>query len=282
MLMIFAVLLVLGLCLGSFVNALVWRLHEQAVVATKKNPDKKYLEQLSIMHGRSICPYCKHVLVPKDLIPVVSWVLLLGKCRYCRHKIEDTPFTELALPILYEASYIFWPMTLRGVGLWEFVFWLVFLPFLLALAVYDLRWKLLPDKIVFPLVIIAVIQVLGEVILGAGWVTLFNALVGMLVISGIFYLIFQISRGSWIGGGDVKLGLVLGLLSGGFIDSFLLLFIAALAGSIVSIPILVQVGAQARLKVQIPFGPFLILGLIVVTLFGSEVANWYSGLLYKW
>jgi leader peptidase (prepilin peptidase)/N-methyltransferase len=273
--MVIIILLVLGICAGSFVNALVWRLHEQAKIRQRKLASDS---KLSIVNGRSMCPNCRHQLAPKDLIPILSWILLLGKCRYCHKKIEDNPFTEIALPILFVVSYLYWPVSLEGRGLWEFVFWIMFLPFLLALTVYDLRWKLLPDKIVLPLTALAIFQVLGTVFLGAGWGVLISAAAGVAVISGTFYVIFQISQGKWIGGGDVKLGMVLGLLAGGFINSFLLLFISSLLGSIISIPILLWHGKA--LRVQVPFGPFLILGLIVVRLFGADITHWYTNLFY--
>src|SRR3954465_436221 len=106
MLMIIAVLVVLGLCLGSFVNALVWRLHEQEEGGSKKAAAKK----LSIIKGRSMCPHCKHALKPIDLIPVISWLSLRGKCRYCSKPISiQYPIVELSTALLFVVSYIWWP-----------------------------------------------------------------------------------------------------------------------------------------------------------------------------
>jgi prepilin signal peptidase PulO-like enzyme (type II secretory pathway) len=108
LLMIIAVLVVLGLCFGSFANALVWRVHEQAGQAAKKKPDKKYLKQLSVAKGRSMCPNCKHELVAKDLIPVLSWLALGGKCRYCAKPISiQYPLVEVALASLFVVSYLY-------------------------------------------------------------------------------------------------------------------------------------------------------------------------------
>ena len=114
MLMIIVLLVVLGLCLGSFVNALIWRLHEQATATGKKKPDKKYLARLSITKGRSMCSRCHHELAVKDLIPVFSWLSLGGKCRYCRKPIADNPLIEICMPLLFVASYIWWPVALAG------------------------------------------------------------------------------------------------------------------------------------------------------------------------
>jgi len=260
--MIPLLLIVLGLVLGSFVNAFVWRL-------------RKHKNWVS---DRSECPHCHHKLGPLDLIPVLSWLMLRGKCRYCHKKIEDSPLVELALPALFVLSYFFWPFVLQGSALFEFVLWLVFLTGFLALAVYDLRWFLLPDKLVFPLAGLAGAQVTTVAIWDKNWHILLAAAGGVAVISGLFYLIFQITKGTWIGGGDVKLGLVLGLLAGGVIESFLLLFAASMIGVLISLPMLIQ--GKAKAKTQIPFGPLLIVGLIIVKLFGSGVINWYTGLFY--
>lgn len=260
--MIPLLLILLGLVLGSFVNALVWRLHK----------GRDWVRE------RSECTHCHHKLGAWDLIPVVSWVLLKGKCRYCHEKIEDSPLTELALPALFLVSYFFWPMAFEGRGLADFVLWLVFLTGFLALTLYDLRWFLLPDKIVFPLVALAVMQVTGAAIYESDWLLLADAALGVLVVSGIFYVLFLLSKEQWIGGGDVKLGIVLGLLAGGLFEGFLLLFVASVAGLIAAIPLLVQ--GKAHRKTQLPFGPFLILALIIVKLWGVDIIDWYGGLLY--
>jgi leader peptidase (prepilin peptidase)/N-methyltransferase len=260
--MIPLLLVVLGLVLGSFVNALVWRL--------RNNKDW--------VNDRSECPHCHHKLAPVDLIPVLSWVMLKGKCRYCHKKIDDNPLVEITLPIIFVASYFFWPHPLHGSGLMEFVFWLIFLVGFMALTVYDLRWFLLPDKIVFPLVVLAVLQVFLIAINEGDWGILISSLLGVAAVAGIFYVLYQVSKGTWIGGGDVKLGLVLGLLAGGLLEGFLLLFAASIAGVIAALPMIIQ--GKANRKTQLPFGPFLILGLIVVKLFGAGILGWYTGLIY--
>lgn len=260
--MVLLLLIGLGLILGSFINAFVWRFHE----------GKDWVR------GRSECTHCHHQLATKDLIPVLSWVWLRGKCRYCKAKIDDNPLPELALPLLYVLSYIYWPFVLEGWGLTVFVMWCVFLVGFVILAVYDFKWFLLPDKIVFPLVGLAVLYVLLLAVHRADPKVILSAIGGAVVVSGTFYVLFQISKGKWIGGGDVKLGLVLGLLAGGILEGFLLLFVASVAAMLVTLPQLIQ--GRAHRKSHVPFGPFLILGLIVVVLFGNDLLNWYTGLLY--
>lgn len=260
--MILLLLIVLGLILGSFANAFIWRFHEH----------KNWL------NDRSECTHCHHKLAPLDLIPVLSWLMLKGKCRYCHKKIDDNPLVEITLPILFAWSYVFWPVPFDAIGQFEFLMWLVFLTAFLILAVYDLRWFLLPDKIVFPLVVLAAIQVATLSIYHHDWKIALSALGGVLAISGIFYLLFQMSKGKWIGGGDVKLGLVLGLLAGGVLEGFLVLFIASVIGMVVAAPKLVR--GKANRRTELPFGPLLIAALIIVKLFGTALINWYAGLLY--
>lgn len=261
--MIVVLLIVVGLAFGSFINAFVSRLHAKRNWVTE----------------RSECMSCHHVLAAKDLVPVFSWVALGGKCRYCRKPIPDSPVVELLLPVLFVASYLFWPQPMQGAGLYEFVFWLVFLVGFVSLAVYDLKWFLLPDKVVFPLIGLAVVQVTGRfVFFGGTWQDLLGSLLGAAVISGLFLVIYTISRGAWIGFGDVKLAVALGLLAGGALPALLVLFIASLFGTVAALP-LVAAG-KANRKSHLPFGPMLIAGLIVVVLFGQAMIDWYADLVF--
>ncbi|MEO8863067.1 MAG: prepilin peptidase, partial [Candidatus Saccharimonadales bacterium] len=136
--MIYIVLVVLGLCLGSFVNALVWRLHEQDLLASKAKAVKKQSkgkntqltsQDLSIVKGRSICTHCYHKLAWYDLLPVLSWASLKGKCRYCHKPIGwQYPLVELLTASVFVLSYVFWPngLDVSSLQLALFGFWLVF------------------------------------------------------------------------------------------------------------------------------------------------------------
>lgn len=266
--MIIAVLIVAGLCLGSFVNALVWRVHEQ--------PEDKENPQLSLAKGRSMCPNCRHELAVKDLVPILSWLSLGGKCRYCKQPIAaQYPLVEFATAALFVASYIWWPSISDTSQAAIFILWLALLTGLMALLVYDLRWLLLPNKLLYPLIAIAGIQAIIIVLVAdKPLTTLLNMILAVTIGGGLFYLLFQLSGGKWIGGGDVKLGWLLGLIAATPARSLLLIFIASVLGSLVSIPLL----ANKRLKRNslIPFGPFLITGLIIVQLFGADILQWYQ------
>ena len=280
----------LGLVFGSFVNALVWRLHEKeavneerVVVAKKKDSTKKLqaldtrLQDLSITKGRSMCPACHHTLAAKDLVPVFSWLYLRGKCRYCRATIPDSPVVELAATALFVLAYYAWPLGFHGVGLLEFIFCLVFIVFFVALAVYDLRWFLLPDRLVFSLVAVAAVEVVSVAIWQHSWAAAWQPAAGALIIFGLFYGLFQVSKGVWIGGGDVKLAIALGLIVASPLRAFLVIFFASLLGTLASLP---QLGrGKQGLKTHIPFGPYLLAATLIVLLSGTHIVDWYVNLL---
>jgi leader peptidase (prepilin peptidase)/N-methyltransferase len=280
--MIVVALIFVGLALGSFVNALVWRIHEQEEIAEKKKPsktDKARLQQLSIMKGRSMCLSCGHELASKDLIPVVSWLWLRGKCRYCGANIPDTPVAELTVPALLVISYIWWPSQLVSVLDWVlYGLWAICVVGFVALALYDLRWYLLPNRIVFPLVAAAFAfrLILGIQADSSHMSVWLGGLWGVLLLAGLFYCLFVISNEQWIGGGDVKLAVALGLLAGGPLTALLLLFLASITGTLAAVPLLLR-GKSIR-QARIPFGPFLILATIITVLFGQPIVDWYTGL----
>jgi prepilin signal peptidase PulO-like enzyme (type II secretory pathway) len=279
--MIIAILAIAGLCLGSFVNALIWRLHGQTIENSKTKPNKRYIAQLSVLKGRSMCPRCKHQLSTRDLIPVVSWLSLKGSCRYCGKPISPQyPLVELATALLFIASYLWWPVALNGAQISIFVIWLVLLVGFVALIVYDLRWQLLPNRILYPLGAVAVAMAAIKVATAAGpAIALLNLILAVVVGGGIFYVLFQVSSGKWIGGGDVKLGWLLGLVAGTPARSLLLIFLAALIGSLCSLPLLLT--KRLKRTSTIPFGPFLILAIIIVQLFGASILVWYRQTFIK-
>lgn len=282
--MVIAILAVLGLIFGSFISALTWRLHEKPLLVKVKSEKPEgtstlNTKDLSMWQGRSMCPNCHHKLGWLDLIPLFSWVFLRGRCRYCHKPISwQYPTLELVTAITFVGSYIFWPISLTGVvAVCLFVIWLVTLIPLLATAVYDARWKTIPNKFVVVLAVLAFISAILQVtksneILGG----IIQLILAVLIGGGFFSLIFQVSKGKWIGGGDVKLGLALGLLATTAEKAVLLLFLASIIGTLYSLPLLVT--RKLKRSSTIPFGPFLIFAIIVVVLFGNHIINWYFNL----
>lgn len=260
-----AVLLLTGLAFGSFVNALVWRLRKQQENETNK-------QDLSIIKGRSICTDCKHVLAWYDLIPLVSWLFLLrAKCRYCRKPISvQYPLVELLVSVFFILSYLLWPYRLTGLEWVSFITWLGLVVGFVALAVYDIRWMELPNRIIYILLVLAVFHMLF-LSFTRGTMHIYQAVIGTIVLGGLFLTLFYISNGRWIGGGDVKLGFIIGTWIGGFLSCMLLLFLASLFGSLGAV-LLVLLGKKQK---QIPFGPFLILATIVVQFFGINAIETY-------
>lgn len=272
MLMIILLLVILGFCFGSFVNAVVWRLHEQSKPKRKRAATDK---ELSIVRGRSMCVHCKHPLAPADLIPLFSWLWLRGKCRYCHKPIDDQPLTEAVLPVLFVISYIWWPVGFDRLGLIDFIVWLVVLVGMAALALYDFRWMILPSKIIYPLVALGTVDVIAHILLSSGGLHYaLSVAQTLLITSGIFYALHHFSRGRWVGDGDYRLGFVIGLILADPAKGFLMIFVASLLGTIVSLPLV----ALHRLtsKAHVPFGPFLIAATIIVQLFGTSLLDWYG------
>lgn len=247
--------------MGSFINALVWRLKN------KKNWVK----------ARSQCPDCGHQLAAKDLVPVLSWLWLRGRCRYCKKSISaQYPIVELAMAVVFVLSYIYWPQPLQGGQLVLFITWLACSVGLMALLVYDLKWMLLPNSIIYPTLLIAVAGKLIYLIgfephkshSAALWA------LSVLAASGVFWFLYMISKGKWIGYGDVRLGLITGTLLQAPLKSLLMIFLASLIGSLTILP-LISVGKR-RLSAKIPYGPFLITATFICVLFGDSLINWYK------
>lgn len=259
--LIVVALALLGVCLGSFVNALVWRLK------TKRN----------FISGRSMCVHCHHQLAPLDLIPVFSWLILKGRCRYCNKPISwQYPVVELAVGLLFAISFLLWPAPLeQWFQITQFGLWLAMLVILVALFVYDVRWLLLPDKLTYPLIALGLIMGILSLVFGQHLPVqqiLLEILYGALSIGGFYGLLFVISKGKWVGLGDAKLGLALGLAVGWQLG-LLTLVLANLLGTAFVLPGLLSKKLTRTSK--IPFGPFLIAAFIITALFGQALIGWY-------
>jgi leader peptidase (prepilin peptidase)/N-methyltransferase len=277
--MIITVLIILGLIFGSFVNALVWRLRQQELASRKsKVESRKLREQYSILKGRSMCPHCHHELAGRDLVPVLSWLSLRGKCRYCSKPISwQYPLVELLTAGLFVWSYLAWPLGTHGVGQFQLIVWLAFVVAFMALAVYDLRWFTLPDRIVLPLAVVAVAEVIVVAVWRHSWADLWQPAAGMVIIAGLFWALFQVSKGAWIGGGDVKLAFALGLIAASPLRALVLLFFSSVLGTLSSLPLVAK--GKGGMKARIPYGPYLLLAAVIVQLYGAHIISWYQNLL---
>ncbi len=250
---------ILGLLVGSFLNVVVRRLHRQE----------------SFIRGFSKCLFCGHRLPARDLVPVWSYLSLGGRCRYCRR-----PFSILYLWIELLTGIVFtliWIDILpdgNGSALTLLLFikilvWWILASFLIIIFLYDWKYYLILDKVVLPAAILAF---LANLFFGQSPL---NLLLGAVVGGGFFLAQFLISRGRWIGGGDIHLGVLMGLILG-WPQILTALFVSYLLGSVVSVFLLLLQVKKWRDK--IPFGTFLSLGTLVAMLYGQSLLDWYLNL----
>jgi leader peptidase (prepilin peptidase)/N-methyltransferase len=241
-----ALLAVLGAIIGSFLNVVIHRL-----------PTGE-----SLVSPGSRCPSCGKAIAPYDNVPVLSWILLQGRCRNCGARISPRyPAVELLTAAAFAAV-----VAVRGFDN-DLVLELPFVACLIALAGIDLDHKLLPNKIVYPmaaygLVATAIVDtddLVEHLIAGAG------------AFAFLFIAVLAYPRG--MGMGDVKLAGAMGLYLGLSIVPAML--IAFLTGTLVGLGIIAREGAQARKK-AVPFGVFLALGGIVGVLAGPELIELYE------
>ncbi len=263
------IIFTLGLIIGSFLNVVIYRL---------ENGGK-------IVNDRSKCLHCKHTLNWLDLIPILSFIFLKGKCRYCKHSISvQYPLVELLTGIMFVAIFNFFAQ--GGPVLdWQFLsflFWLYLTSVFIVIFVYDLRHYIIPDKVIYPAIIITTtFHLFSEFITTNNFqFSIFNQfsifLFAAILASGFFYAIIIITKGKGMGGGDVKLAFLMGLLLGWPVI-LLSLFLSFIFGSIVGI-CLILIGKK-KMGSMIPFGPFLIIGTFVGLFWGEEIIEWYLNIL---
>jgi leader peptidase (prepilin peptidase)/N-methyltransferase len=247
---------ILGLEVGSFLNVCIDRL-----------PQNK-----SIAFPASHCEACQHKLGAKDLIPVFSYLRLRGRCRYCRASVPRRLFwVELATGVVF--ALLAWHYGLSpALGIMIFYACLF-----IVVSVIDLEHGLILNKVVYPSMVVALLLAL----ISRPWLTqwivpgIANAAIGGAIGFALFLLIALISRGG-MGWGDVKLAGLIGLATG-FPLVFLSVIMAAILGGIVAVVMVITKKRQRRQT--IPFGPFLALAAMITLLWGSNIMNWYLGLM---
>ncbi|OGZ18178.1 MAG: hypothetical protein A2V72_01560 [Candidatus Nealsonbacteria bacterium RBG_13_37_56] len=247
-----------GLAIGSFLNCVIYRLEKKQ----------------SFLKGRSYCPHCKHILSWQDLIPVFSFLILRGKCRYCRKKISlQYPLVELATGSLFLLIFIYFN-NLLVTRYWLLVtgYWLLITSFLIIIFVYDLKHYIIPDKVIYLAIAIAFLY---NLITGYWLLVTNNYLPAAFGAAGFFLFIVLVSRGKWMGVGDIKLAFLIGFLLG-WPKALLALFLAFLIGAIIGLGLIIL--KKKTIKSELPFGPFLITGIYLALFFGEKIISWYFGL----
>ena len=251
----------IGLCFGSFALATAWRLKKKKPFGGKE---------------RSVCEHCGHVLGVMDLVPLASWFSLRGRCRYCHKKLSRLlPLAELTGGLFLAASYFYWPDHFSGLlSALSFAVWCVGLLLLLILFLYDLQWYILPNKVIHPLWGVGAASLLVRFLQTPTLHTVVMAALAVAVGGGVFYGLYELSKGKWIGFGDVRLGVAIGLFVGTPLFAALVIFTASVLGTLVALPGLAR--KSRNMQSKLPFGPLLIIALVLVRLFGQKTVDWYS------
>ncbi|MBP7927757.1 prepilin peptidase [Patescibacteria group bacterium] len=289
--MLYLSVFISGLFFGSFLNLVSDRI----------------INKKSILFGRSICDFCEKALRPLHLVPLFSYLFQRGKCAFCKKKLSKYyPLSELLTGFLFVgAAYLTNVFKeLNFFSVLGFFYFLVMLSFYVVLFLTDLKYKLLPNKVVYSAIIFAasflvittivsfgvlyyrlVNDSFGAYLLEAGY---FNQQVlvaakgiGTIFLSAFgiglfFWLLVFITKGRGMGGGDIKLGFLIGIVNG-FPFNVIAIFLGFIIGAVYSVSLILL--KKKTMKDTIAFGPFLILGSIIAIVWGPYIWNWYTSLL---
>lgn len=255
-------LFVLGLCFGSFLNVLIYRLPRGLPIT-----------------GRSFCPKCKKKIAWYDNIPLFSFILLKGRCRFCYFPISwQYPFVELTTAI-FTILVVYHTLTYDTRVT---IYLLLIVYALIVIFVSDLRYQIIPDQIIYPAILISLIY---NFLLSSTWKesirppsrcllvclppseVFWGALISGFSAAGFFFLLHLLTRGRGMGLGDVKLTALMGLFLG-FPKIIVALYLAFLTGALAGV--ILMISGKKKLGSHIPFGPFLA-GVTIVSLFYGEV-----------
>lgn len=243
-----------GLIIGSFLNVCIYRIPRGE----------------SIAWPGSHCPACSHDLKWYDNIPLFSYLMLRGKCRYCKTTISPQyPLVESLNAFAYIIIYLKFGFEV------DFIFYSLMSSVLVAIIFIDLKEMIIPDSLVLSVLVMSIIHKAVNYFLYGISPELIGSILGLLLAGGLFLAIVIVSGGG-MGGGDVTLIGALGFVLG---VKFIVLniFLSFMLGAIISIFLL-----AAKIKTRkdpIPFGPFIVLGFFITVLWGRDIINWYINLL---
>lgn len=255
------IMFALGAVMGSFLACQAWRLHY-------KDTGKGSLGK------RSVCLSCKKQLKWFDNIPIVSWLMLRGRCRYCKKKIG---LMEILAEVLMGLAFfgLTWMLYPAGTAVLGYVILgLVFLlVFVLGfLAIYDGKWGELPSfALIIALVLAAVICGLKIWLVGFSWLMLADLLGGVAILGGTYLILYLVSYGEWVGDGDWILGVIIGLVLGKAWLALIVLCLSNCLGLVVMYP-----AARKKKQKKIYFGPFLVVAFVITLMF----AEFFNGLIF--
>ena len=243
-------LFLIGVFVGSFLNVIIDRLPRKETIAK----------------GRSHCEFCKKELGWYDLVPMLSFLMLKGKCRYCKAKLSFFyPTIELSTGILFAFTYL-WISQIYHLPftIYHLIYYLIIISAFIVIFFSDLKYGIIPDKIVFPAIFISLAYLF--IIHNSLFIIHLSSALGA---CAFFLILFLITKGKGMGFGDVKLSFLLGLILG-FPKIILALYLAFLTGAFVGI-ILIVWRKKRSLKDTIPFGPFLVIGTLLSLFLGNLI-----------
>ncbi|WP_432498588.1 prepilin peptidase [Kineococcus auxinigenes] len=247
----------LGLLVGSFLNVVVHRVPRGE----------------SVVHPASRCPGCGHAVRRRDNVPVLSWLLLRGRCRDCRLPVSARyPLVEAGTAVLFAAvAHLVGPA-------WALPAYLYLAAIAVALALIDLDVHRLPDAIVLPSYPVVAGLLLLASALNGDWAAALRAAVGAVAVFGLYVVLFVAKPGG-MGLGDVKLAGVLGMLLGWWGWDALVVgtFLAFLLGGVVALPLVLS--GRAGRRSRIPFGPYMLAGALLALLVAEPATDWYLGVI---
>lgn len=248
---------VLGLLIGSFLNVVIWRVPRGE----------------SVVRPPSHCPGCDSEIGARDNIPVISWLLLGGRCRRCKMRISARyPAVELATGVLFGVMVWHFGIT------WQLPAFLYLAAVGVALAMIDIDHHRLPNALTWPSYVVGGVLLLLPAALEDGWGDYLRAWCAAVALFA-FYLILALIYPAGMGMGDVKLAGVLGLYLGWLSWGQLVIggFLGFAIGAVVGVGLMLV--RRANRKSGIPFGPSMLAGALVGILAGQEIAHWYVGLI---
>ena len=241
---------IFGVLWGSFSNVVIYRCPKGE----------------SIVHPRSACPKCNTQLKWYDNIPLLSWLFLLGKCRYCSVSISIRYFiVEFLTGLLFMGVFL-------KVGVsWTLIEYLIFSWALVVASFIDLDQMILPDKITLTGIVLGLAG--GALNPERSFVpSILGVLVGGGFLWAIAYIYYVIRKEDGMGGGDIKLLAWIGAVLGWSAIPFVIL-VSSLLGTLVGVSLLIK--SKEGLKTVIPFGPYLAMAAVIYIFWGQELAHWY-------
>ena len=247
--MVFVVIGLLGLIVGSFLNCLAWRICNNE----------------SFIRGRSKCPRCGQVLKWFELIPVLSFIIQKARCRHCREKISwQYPIVEITMALLFLL------ILLKSSNVQYLIFNIFVICVLAVIFLTDLNFGVISDWVVWPS---ALIIFICQLLLGLSWWRLVLAV----AISGSFFgLQYVVSRGRWIGAGDIGLGFLMGAILD-WPGILVALVFAYIGGAIVGLVLILL--KKKTLGSAVPFGIFLTPATFIALVWGDKIVVWYQALI---